>query len=280
MNNDSANSKSPVLRVCELSRSYRRKGAPWQRAHAIEAASHVNFEIFAGQTLALVGTSGSGKSTVARCVSRLERPDAGEIWLNGTDIAQLESNDLAPFRQICQMVFQDAATSINPRSTAAEVIEEPLVIQQLGNKRERRQRVQELMREVGLSPDSVDRLGMEFSGGQQQRLAIARALAPKPSVLILDEALSGLDLSTEAHIANLLLDLQSAHALAYLLISHDLALVARLADTIAVMANGKIVEQGPTPQVIRHPTTPETRSLVAATESARVRLTAAMGMAP
>ncbi|HWZ81371.1 MAG TPA: ATP-binding cassette domain-containing protein [Terriglobales bacterium] len=280
MNKDPANSRSPLLRVCELSKSYRRRGSPWQRGHVIEAASHVTFEIFAGETLALVGMSGSGKSTVARCVSRLERPDAGEIWLNQTDIAQLESSDLAPSRQRCQMVFQDAATSINPRFTAGEVIEEPMLIQQEGSQRERRQRAQGLMSEVGLSPDSADRLAMEFSGGQQQRLAIARALALKPSVLILDEALSGLDLSTEAQIANLLLDLQSAHALAYLLISHDLALVARVSDTIAVMANGKIVEQGPTTQVIGHPTAPETRALLGATESARVGLAAAMGMTP
>ena len=242
------------------------------------AAREVEFEILAGQTLALVGRSGSGKSTVARCVTRLERPDAGEICVEGTDIAQLDSGDLRPFRPVLQMVFQDAATASNPRFTAAEVIEEPLLIQKVGDKSSRRSRAEELMQEVGLSPEWADRPAMDFSGGQRQRLAIARALALRPKLLVLDEALSGLDLSTEAQIANLLLDLQASHSLAYLLISHDLALVARFAERVAVVATGRIVEQGFTSEVMAHAAHLETRELVASTVAAQSKL-AALGIA-
>jgi ABC-type glutathione transport system ATPase component len=269
----------PVLRVNGLSKSYRRRGVGWQRGEVIVAASEVGFEIFAGQTLALVGRSGSGKSTVARCVTRLEKPDAGHIWLEGTDITQLDSGKLRSLRPKFQMVFQDAATSMNPRFTADQVIEEPLLIQRQGSKSARRTRAEELMQEVGLSPQWADRSAMDFSGGQRQRLAIARALTLKPKLLVLDEALSGLDLSTEAQIANLLLDLQASHSLAYLFISHDLALVARLANTMAVMANGRIVEQGPTPQVIANPSHSGTRALIASARAAQANL-AAFGIAP
>jgi peptide/nickel transport system ATP-binding protein len=267
-----------VLRVSGLSKTYRRKGAGRQRSEVIVAAQDVAIEIFAGQTLALVGRSGSGKSTVARCVTRLERPDAGQVWLEDTEIARLDSGELRSLRPKLQMVFQDAATSMNPRFTAAEVIEEPLLIQRQGDKSARRARARELMQEVGLSAQWSDRSAMDFSGGQRQRLAIARALALIPKLLVLDEALSGLDLSTEAQIANLLLDLQESHSLAYLLISHDLALVARLADTIAVMANGRIVEQGPASQVVANSSHEGTRALVASARAAQANL-AALGVA-
>jgi ABC-type glutathione transport system ATPase component len=267
----------PVMRVSGLSKTYRRKGAGWQRSEVIVAAQDVSIEIFAGQTLALVGRSGSGKSTVARCVTRLEKPDAGQIWLEGTDIAQLESRELRSLRPKLQMVFQDATTSMNPRFTATEVIEEPLLIQRHGDKCARRARARELMQEVGLSPQWADRSAVDFSGGQKQRLAIARAIALQPKLLVLDEALSGLDLSTEAQIANLLLDLQASHSLAYLLISHDLALVVRLADTIAVMAKGRIVEQGRASQVVDNGNE-EIRALVASVRAAQANL-AALGVA-
>ena len=267
-----------VLRVSGLNKSYRRKGVGWQQTDVIVAASEVEFEIFAGQTLALVGRSGSGKSTVARCVTRLEKPDAGHIWLHGADIAQLPSRELRSLRPQLQMVFQDAATSMNPSFTAAEVIEEPLLILGEEDKSGRRNRAKELMEEVGLPAQWADRSAMDFSGGQRQRLAIARALALKPELLVLDEAFTGLDLSTEAQIANLLLDLQASHSLAYLLISHDLALVSRLADTIAVMSKGRIVEHGSTSQVIANAQHAETLALVAATRVAQTHL-AAMGVA-
>jgi ABC-type glutathione transport system ATPase component len=264
--------RQPLLRVRGLGKSYRRKGAGWARTDVIVAASEVEFEIFEGQTLALVGSSGSGKSTVARCVTRLEKPDAGHVWLQGTDIAQLGSSDLRPFRHQLQMVFQDPVTSMNPRFTAAEIIEEPLIIQRPGDKPAHRVRAKELMQEVGVSPQWANRSAMEFSGGQRQRLAIARALALKPKLLVMDEALSGLDLSTEAQVANLLLDLQASHSLAYLLISHDLALVARLADTIAVMAHGRIVEQGSAAHVMTNAKHAETRALLTSARVARASL--------
>jgi peptide/nickel transport system ATP-binding protein len=258
-----ARNSLPFLRVCGLTKHYVRRSGIWRKRISIAAVRSVDFEIAAGKTLALVGSSGSGKSTVARCVTRLERPDAGQIWVGGADISRLGNRDLRRFRSEIQMIFQDAVTSMNRRFSAAQIIEEPLLIQGRGSKEERRRLAQELMSEVGLSPNSADRSVMEFSGGQRQRLAIARALALQPKLLVLDEALSGLDLSTEAQITNLLLELQAAHSLTYLFISHDLPLVARLADTIAVISAGRIVEQGPTPQVVSSPNHPETKALLA-----------------
>jgi len=228
----------------------------------IIAVDGVDFEIQAGRTLALVGSSGSGKSTIARCVTRLERPDRGEIWLGEAEISQLSSRQLGQFRGKIQMIFQDSSTAMNPRFSAIEAIEEPLLIQKRGNSAQCRQRVVELMNEVGLSSTWADRNVMAFSGGQRQRIAIARALAIEPEILVLDEAFTGLDLSTQAQIANLLLDLQAAHSLAYLLISHDLALVAKIADEIAVLSKGKIVERGATAAILEEPRHAETQRLL------------------
>jgi len=221
--------------------------------------------------MALVGESGSGKSTVARCVAQLERPNAGEIWMDGANSGGRNSRERLLLRNRVQMVFQDAVTSMNPRFTAAETVEEPLSIMGI-DRRLRRNAVRTAVDEVGLSPDWLDRHLLEFSGGQRQRLAIARALVVRPKLLVLDEALTGLDLSTQAQIANLLLDLQASHSLTYLLISHDLALVARLADTIAVMANGRIVETGPTLEIMTKPKHDETLRLLAWSRAAQTNL--------
>ena len=269
---------SPLLHVNRLGKSYRRRSAGWGKSVVVAAATDVGFDLYAGQTLALVGRSGSGKSTVARCVTGLEKPDAGQVWLEGTGIAQLNSRELRPLRSRIQLVFQDAATALNPRFTAAEIVEEPLLIEGFGVRAARRARAIGLMEEVGLSPEWADRLAMSFSGGQRQRLAIARALALRPKLLVLDEAFTGLDLSTEAEIANLLLNLQTAHSLAYLLISHDLALVARLADTIAVMADGRIVEQGTAADVMNNAHHPEAQALIESMRAAQRNL-AALGVA-
>jgi len=260
----------PFLRVQGLSKRYL-AGGRWHRRVHMAAAIEIDFEIGKGKTLALVGASGSGKSTVARCVTRLERPDAGQIWLDGRDIAQLSRRDLALVRPGIQMIFQDAVTSINPRFSAAEAIEEPLRIQGK-NSSERRSIAEEVIQEVALSPAWLDRSVMQFSGGQRQRLAIARALTTQPKLLVLDEAFTGLDLSTQAQIANLLLDLQAAHALTYLVISHDLTLVTNMADAVAVMSHGRIVEQGSTRQIVRDPKHEETKKLLSSAKAAESRL--------
>jgi ABC-type glutathione transport system ATPase component len=267
-----------LLRVISLSKKYVRGGL-WGKRVQVGAVISADFEIPRGQTLALVGESGSGKSTVARCVARIERPDAGQILMQGKDIARLSSRALLPFRNRIQMVFQDAVTSMNPRFSALEAIEEPLQIQRKtsSNRQEHRDLVRGLMIEVGLSPDWMDRPISNFSGGQRQRLALARALALRPLLLVLDEALTGLDVSTQAQIANLLLDLQAAHQLTYLLISHDLALVARLANVIGVMAGGRIVEVGPAEEIISNPMHTATKKLLASAKTTAAKLTAITG---
>ena len=263
------------LRVCRLSKRYRRAGQFWRGNREFHATSQVSLEIAPGKTLALIGSSGSGKSTLARCITRLERPDEGEIWLGDIDIARLGGRDLRLIRSRIQLIFQDPVTAMNPRMSALQVIEEPLLIQGCGNPEERKERGAQLMMEVGLSPDWLNRRITEFSGGQKQRVALARALTIEPKCLVLDEALSGLDLATQSQVADLLLQLQTTHSLTYLLISHDLTLVARMANSTAVMAAGRIVEQGPTSQMLSHPTEPETRALVASSE----RLEAALALA-
>jgi ABC-type glutathione transport system ATPase component len=271
-------SVEPLLRVCELRKHYAPHGNHWGKRRKIAAVDGVDFEIPASKTLALVGSSGSGKSTLARCVTRLERPDAGQVFLAGTDIAMLRSRELRAFRSEIQMAFQDPTTAMNPRFSAAEVVEEPMLIAALGDKAWRRERICELMAEVGLSPDWADRLASNFSGGQKQRLAIARALAVQPKLLVLDEAVSGLDLSTQAQIAHLLRNLQAAHSLTYLLISHDLALVSAMADLLAVMVNGRIAEQGSLQELVSNPQHPVTRGLLASAQTSASNLRTAMGV--
>ena len=273
-------SPHPLLRLRGVSKRYVRGGLLWNRT-SVAAVVEVDLEICEGRTLALVGESGSGKSTVARSVARLEKPDHGQIWIAGEDIANRDSanSDSAKrntranllLRNQVQMVFQDAITSMNPRFTARQVVEEPLLIMGVAAQL-RSDAARSAVSEVGLSADWLDRSVMEFSGGQRQRLAIARALVVRPKLLVLDEALTGLDLSTQAQIANFLLDLQASHSLTYLLISHDLALVARMADTIAVMANGRIVETGPTAEIMSAPKDEETLRLLAWARAAQSNL--------
>jgi ABC-type glutathione transport system ATPase component len=195
--------------------------------------------------MALIGRSGSGKSTLARCLARLEEADSGEIWFAGRDLAKMRGRDLVPYRRQIQLIFQDPAASLNPRFTAVEIVSEPLLIARVGTKKERRERALDLMERVGLSRQIASRLPFELSGGQRRRLAIARALALQPRLLILDEALTGLDLSTQAQICNLLIDLQEASLLTYLVISHDLDLLAHLADDVAILEKGCILKRTP-----------------------------------
>jgi ABC-type oligopeptide transport system ATPase subunit len=209
-----------------------------------------------------VGESGSGKTTLARCLACLEAPSAGEIAFDGRDIGGLGAQQSFELRQQIQLIFQDAASALNPRFTAVEAVAEPLVILRRGNTRaERRRKALDLMRQVGLDPEWGGRSPLEFSGGQRQRLAIARALAVEPRLLILDEAFSGLDLPVQEQMLKLLAELQQARALTYLYIAHDLTLVERIADRVAVMKAGQIVEEGAVGEVFANPRHDYTRRL-------------------
>jgi ABC-type glutathione transport system ATPase component len=254
--------ESPLVRAAGLSKRYVQRAPFSQKRFVIDALADVELEVTPASLTALVGESGSGKSTLARCLAMLEKPDRGEIWLDGKEVSRANRQEMAGLRPKIQMVFQDSAGALNPRFTAAQIIAEPLEIQQREDGRKLRLRACELMEEVGLSANWADRRPMEFSGGQRQRLAIARAVALKPAFLILDESLSGLDLSTQAQILNLLLDLQKTHSLTYLLISHDLSLVGQVADSVAVMHQGRIVEHGTRQAIFAHPGHPHTRELL------------------
>jgi ABC-type glutathione transport system ATPase component len=256
-----------LMKVCGLSKRFVQRTPFSRKRFVIDALIDSELEIVPGCVNALVGESGSGKSTLASCLAMLEKPDRGEIWFEGKEISRCSDRELAPLRPRIQMVFQDSAGALDPRFSAAQIIEEPLEIQHRESGRKLRSRACEVMEEVGLSPDWADRSPLEFSGGQRQRLAIGRAIALKPRFLILDESLSGLDLSTQAQILNLLLDLRADYSLTYLLISHDLSLVGQIADFVAVMHQGRIVECGPSPHVLANPGHAQTRRLLA---SARV----------
>lgn len=252
----------PLVQIIGLSKSYEQRRWISRTHFQVPALDNVDLEIPRGRTVALVGESGSGKSTLALCLVRLETADRGQVWFGGHDLLRLTRGELLPFRRQMQLILQDSATAFNPRFTAAEIIEEPLLIQGWGSKPDRRQRALALMEHVQLLPRWASRRPSEFSGGQRQRLAIARALAVEPKFLILDEAFSGLDLSIQAQIANLLIELQQAGSLTYLLISHDLGLAAQLADEVAVMLQGKIVERGAATDVFRNPGHQHTRALL------------------
>jgi len=234
-----------LVRACGLRKSYARRGSIFSRHSRVEVLNGIELEIRAGTTLALVGESGSGKSTLARCLARLENIDSGQIWFDGRDIASLRGEPLRLLRREIQIVFQDPASALNHRFPAAEIVMEPLVIQGICDRREGRLRALDLMERVGLPRTESDRLPLELSGGQRQRLAIARALALEPRFLILDEALSSLDLSIQAQLIKLLLDLQASRSLTYLFISHDVTVAAGIADEVAVMHRGRIVEKVP-----------------------------------
>ena len=233
-----------VLQVRALSKTYLQRRTLSRKAVTIKALSNIELTLQADSTLGLVGESGSGKSTLARCMALLEQPDSGEICLDGKDLLSLKASELRRARRKIQIIFQDPARALNPRFSAVELVAEPLEILRWDTNEARRRRALDLMDEVGLSRQWGNRLALEFSGGQRQRLAIARALVLEPRILVLDEALSALDLSLQAQILNLLLDLQVLHGLSYVFISHDLRLVGRVADEVAVMHQGRIVEQG------------------------------------
>ena len=253
----------PVIRVEDLVKRHAGRGLG-RRAPGFTAVDSASFSIFPGGTLALVGESGSGKSSLALCLAGLERVTSGRIWFEGRDLAALEEKELRMVRPRLQLVFQDPANSLNPRWTVGEIVAEPLLVQSRISEREGHARAAQALERVGLAAEYLERKAQGLSGGQRQRVAIARALILEPKLLILDEVLSALDCSIRAQIANLLVEMQRAYGLAYLFITHDLRMAAHLADEIAVMSEGKIVEQGATEKILLDPRRSETQSLVAA----------------
>ena len=256
-----------VLEVRNLSKQYVHR-RPLSRAKVlVDALKDISLKVRRGTTLAIVGESGSGKSTLARCMALLERPTQGEVIFDGRDLLQLTRRELFPIRRRIQLIFQDPTSALDPRLSAAELIAEPLAIQRIGTKEERRGKARQMMERVGLPAQSKNKRSMEFSGGQRQRIAIARALVLEPALLILDEALSSLDLANQEAILLLLAELQRSFALTYVHISHDLRSVSEFADEIAVMHAGRIVEHKPAAELFARAEHPHTRDLLAASRS-------------
>jgi peptide/nickel transport system ATP-binding protein len=268
---DGADAAGPLLSVKQLSKAFQiRKGSYFgkQEARTVIAVEDVSFDIGRGECLGLVGESGCGKTTASKMIMRALSPDEGSVIFNdhGTpvDVLALNGRALKDFRQRVQFIFQDPFGSLNPRMTVFEIISEPLVIHNVGTAESRGETVRELMRLVGLDPHFLNRYPHSFSGGQRQRIGIARALALKPDLLICDEPVSALDVSIQAQILNLLKDLKSALGLTYLFISHNLAVVDYIADRIAVMCAGRLVELAPRAELFKNPVHPYTKALLAA----------------
>ena len=228
------------------------KQGVFARSHGVvHAVEDVNLEVFKGETLGIVGESGCGKSTTARLIMRLLEPTAGRIILDGRDITHLSQRDLRPLRREMQMIFQDPYSSLNPRKTVGQIVGEPFSIHK--TEKDSKTKVRELLARVGLNPEHYNRYAHEFSGGQRQRIGVARALALQPKLIICDEPVSALDVSIQAQILNLLKDLQDEFDLTYVFISHDLSVIRQIADRIAVMYVGRVVELAEAEQLYEHP---------------------------
>jgi oligopeptide transport system ATP-binding protein len=261
-------SRTPLLSVRGLSMHFPLyRGVLRRRAGAIRAVDDVSFDIAAGETLGLVGESGCGKSTTGRAILRLYEPTAGEVRLEGQDIAALGGEALRALRPRMQMIFQDPQASLNPRMTVGSIIAEPLDEHERLDRKARRARVFELMDAVGLARAFANRYPHEFSGGQRQRIGIARALALNPAFIVCDEPIAALDVSIQAQVVNLLEDLQESRGLTYLFISHDLSMVRHLATRVAVMYLGRIMELGPADALYADPLHPYTKALISAVPS-------------
>ncbi len=256
---------SALVEVRELVKTFSRRTGPWRRRGGeVRAVDGVSFSVAAGETFGLVGESGSGKTTTGRAVLRLIEPTSGHVSFRGIDVLALPAARLRELRREMQIVFQDPFSSLNPRMRARTIIEEPLVIHSIGGRQQRRARVDELADLVGLDPSRLAGYPHEFSGGERQRIGLARALALEPSFLIADEPVSALDVSIQAQIINLFMDLQRRLSLTLVFIAHDLRLVRHVCARVAVMYRGRIVEMGPTEEIFGHPAHPYTRALLSA----------------
>jgi ABC-type oligopeptide transport system ATPase subunit len=253
-----------LLEVRNLVKEFSRKRGIFGAASVVRAVDGVTFDVHEGETFGLVGESGSGKSTTGRCILRLIEPTSGEVRFRGENVLDFPRPRMRLARRDMQIVFQDPYSSLNPRMRVGAIVEEPLAIHKIGTRAERRARVAELFDLVGLDPSQLARYPHQFSGGQRQRIGLARALALNPSLIIADEPVSALDVSVQAQVVNLLMDLQERLKLTYLFIAHDLRLVRHICSRVAVMYLGRIVEMGPTEALFASPAHPYTRALLSA----------------
>ncbi|HKJ54656.1 MAG TPA: oligopeptide/dipeptide ABC transporter ATP-binding protein [Nitriliruptoraceae bacterium] len=260
-------SREPVLDVRNLVKHFPlTQGILFKKTIGhVQAVDDVSFKLFPGETLGLVGESGSGKSTVARTLLRLHEPTAGEAFYRGRDLFKLSHSEMRAVRRDIQMIFQDPYASLNPRMTVGDIVAEPWRIHTgIVGKNEQRGRVAELLELVGLNPDHINRFPHQFSGGQRQRIGVARALAVNPSVIVADEPVSALDVSVQAQVVNLLEDIQNEFGIAYLFIAHDLSVVRHIADRVAVMYLGRMIEVGEEDPIYERPVHPYTQALLSA----------------
>ena len=253
-----------LLEVRNLTKEFTRKRGLLGGSGAVRAVDDITFDVFEGETFGLVGESGSGKTTTGRCVLRLIEPTSGEVRFRGEDVLAFSRSRMRQARREMQIVFQDPYSSLNPRMRVGAIVEEPLIIHGIGSKSERKMRVRELFEMVGLNPLQMTHYPHQFSGGQRQRIGLARALALHPSLVIADEPVSALDVSVQAQVINLLMDLQERMKLTYLFIAHDLRLVEHICSRLAVMYLGRIVEMGDTKSIFANPSHPYTRALLSA----------------
>ena len=254
----------PLVEVRHLVKQFPRRGGFLAKPGVVRAVNDVTFTVDEGETFGLVGESGSGKTTTGRCILRLIEPTSGEVLFRGQNVVTFSRKELRQARRHMQIVFQDPYSSLNPRMRVRQIIEEPLVIHKMGGRDERMARVVDLYRLVGLDPTTIDRYPHEFSGGQRQRIGVARALALNPSFIIADEPVSALDVSIQAQVVNLLIELQQKLGLAYLFIAHDLRLVEHICRRTAVMYFGRIVEMAETARLFNNPQHAYTKALLSA----------------